>query len=720
MPASTLSAHQHPRRTAWLVLLILPFSASLQPAAGQEPMPASGPPEAPTLLPEIQVRGTAERADGPVQGYRATRSSTATRTDTALRGVPQSVSVVPRQLLEDQQAQTLDQALANVSGVRSGGSVGNRAETYLIRGFRTNTRAIDGVLLNPALGFPESFTDLANIERVEVLKGPASVLYGQGDPGGLINLVTRWPQFMPSAGLTLEGGSYGYARSEFDVTGGLDGERGTLAGRLTGSVTRDPGWRRNLRQAEREFVAPSLLWQPDGATRVRLDFSYINSRTPFDRGLVAQGAGVSLPRKASFGESWSRYNVERTALGWQVEHDVTNWLTLRQVTRFDWADSRRISADPTALSANRRTLRRRATDQNDGMQSVDLLQDATARFDTGPLQHNLTAGMEYSHGRRSFTMDRATLASIDVLNPRYGALPGRFSLYQTGRYALDMVSFYAQDQVRWGELTVLGGLRYDTYHQDSERITAGRRVAQGLSGDEVTPRLGAVYALTPRVNLFAGWSRSFLPQTGTDRFGNAFDPETGEQFEAGLKSDLTERLSLTLSGFQIRRCNVLATDPVDSTYSVETGEQRSRGFEAELAGDLGRGWKLYASGAYTDAEITADTTYAVGRRLTGVPLWSGSLWASYEVPEGNRLQGLMLGGGVFAASTRTGDLNNSFRVGGYTRVDLTASYPLREGARLTVTVRNLFDAGYIEAPVSRTESYPGAPRTVLVSLKARI
>lgn len=690
----------HDRIALALPATLLAVSAFAQPAA-----------EAPLELAPIQVEG--ERADGPVRGYNATRSATATRTDTALRDTPQSIAVVPRDVIEDQHAVSLDDVVRNVSGVRPAGSSGNRGETYFLRGFRTQSYAIDGVMLNPAMGFPNGFRDLANVERVEVLRGPASVLYGIGDPGGLINIVTRRPQFTPAGSVNLDAGSYGYQRGEIDVTGGL-GEGTGLAARLTGALMRDDGFRDVMRRSERTFLAPSVLWQPTDRTRVTIGASYLDQITPFDRGLVAQGTGVIVRRDRYYGEGWSRNHATSTDLNWRIEHDATDWLTLRQVTHFDWMTARRFSADPVALAADGRTLTRRATDQDDNAQGVDLLADATARFRTGIVQHAITAGVEYLHGKRSLELFQGNLASIDILSPRYGAQPTRFALRTVRNDVIDMTSGFAQYQLDiGGRLILLGGLRYDNFHQR----TVNNNAASSASGDAVSPRVGALFRAWDNVAFFAGWSRSFVPQLGASFAGTAFDPETGEQYEAGVRLDLVpERLSATLAVFDIRRQNVLVSDPVNSGFSIQTGEQRSRGVELDVTGEILPGWRIFAGAAYTDAVVTEDSSVPSGRRLPGVPLWSGNLWSTYEFQEG-RLQGLMLGGGVFLVSGRAGDLANSFRVGGYARVDLTASYPVTEHARIALSVRNLTDARYIETPVSRTENYPGGPRTVLASLR---
>ncbi|WP_164867917.1 TonB-dependent siderophore receptor [Rhodovarius crocodyli] len=662
-------------------------------------------------LPQLQVEGQAERADGPVQGYRAERSSTATRTDTALRDTPQAVVVVPRQVLEDQAVVRLDDALRNVSAVRPGGSGGNRTESYLIRGFRTQNYAIDGTLQNPAAEFVNGFRDLSNIERVEVLKGPASVLYGIGDPGGLINLVTRRPQFTPSGSLTLTGGQFGFVRNEFDITGGLP-ETG-FAARLSGSLTRDEGYREIARRTERVFIAPSIMWQPSDRTRVTVSLTHYDQTGPFDRGLVAQGRQVVVRRDNYYGERWSNGRSIATDFNVRTEHEATDWLTLRQSTRFDWGSAHRYSADPLALSADNRTLTRRATDQDDNSQSVDLLFDGTARFQTGPLRHSTTFGIEYMHAKRSLALYQGTLASIDLLNPVYGAMPGRLALRTVRNDVLDMTSGFLQHQINWNDrLILLAGFRYDNFHQR----TVSNNVRTSASDDNIAPRASALYRAWDNVAFFAGWSQSFVPQLGAGANNVGFKPETGEQYEAGIRVDLRPGLTATLAAFSIRRQNVLTADPVNTGFSVQTGTQRSRGIELDVAGEILPGWRVFASAAYLDAVVLADTTYASGRQLTGVPRWSASLWNSYEFQNGP-LRGLNLGAGLFAVSGRAGDLNNSYRVGGYTRIDLSASYPVHPNARIQLAVRNLGDVRYIEAPVSRTENYAGSPRTVVASLR---
>jgi iron complex outermembrane recepter protein len=236
------------------------------------------------------------------------------------------------------------------------------------------------------------------------------------------------------------------------------------------------------------------------------------------------------------------------------------------------------------------------------------------------------------------------------------------------------------------------------------------------SGSAYSPRVGLVWQPRSDLAFFTGWSRSFSPQAGTTRLGQAYAPEHGEQIEAGVKWDPTKDITATLAVYRIIRSNVLATDPVDSNYNVQTGKQRSRGVELDVAGTILPGWRSIVSGAYTDAEIAEDTTYSAGTRLPAIPAWSGSIWSSYEIQRG-ALRGLQLGAGAFAVSSRNGDLNSSYSVGGYVRVDANLSYPVTRNVRFTFTAKNLFNADYVETPVARTEIYPGAPRAFIAGLR---
>ncbi|MFC3675592.1 TonB-dependent siderophore receptor [Ferrovibrio xuzhouensis] len=702
-------------QTATLVSL---FALAAAPAAlGQTADTPAAPPvtAGPAVLPALKVEGQApaEFADGPVEGYRATRSATGTKTDTPLKDVPQAVNVVPRSVIEDQQDNRLTDVLQNVSNVQPGSTIGNRAENFTIRGFRGETFARDGVVNNP-LFTNETFLDLSNVERVEVLKGPASVLFGQGDPGGLVNIVTKKPQRDFGTSGSLEAGSFDYRRGEADVTGPLDAE-GRLTARLTGAYQKSDTFRDFFTESERKAVAPTLQWQPRDTTTLTLGLDYTEQSLPFDRGLVAIGGKVAaIPSDRYLGEEFSRFDSNKLALQAKLEHEVNDWLTIRQVSRIDRGESLRVSADPRSISASG-VLARQARIQNDDTDYADFTLDGTARFDTGPFGHTVLLGGEYGRAHRDIDWRTATLGSINIYDPVYGALPGVYGAQTVQTAAVDIYGVYLQDQIALTDtVKLLAGGRFDSFDQVNARNGAETQ----QSGNAFSPRAGIVWEVLPALSLYASYTESFKPQTGTDVNGSPFDPETGQQYEVGAKADiLPDRLSATLAVFNLTRQNVTTDDPNNAGESVATGEQRSRGVELDVTGTVRPGWQVIASGAFLNTEVTRDTAFK-GAQLAGAPRWSGSLWSTYKIGDGP-LRGLGFGGGMVAVDHRNGALDNSFSVAGYMRVDASVFYDLNDHVRVSVAGKNLFDTDYIETPVSTTEIYAGEPLTVLARLTAR-
>ncbi|KTB90684.1 hypothetical protein AO073_21970 [Pseudomonas syringae ICMP 11293] len=661
-----------------------------------------------------------EMADGPVNGYRATRSATATKTDTALRDIPQSIQVVPREVLESQQVTRLQDALTNVSSIQPSSSRGGATDTFIVRGFRATSYAVDGIVTNPLADRPEVQRDLANVERVEVLKGPASVLYGRGDPGGLVNLVTRRPTFEPEGRVNVEVGMRDFYRLEGDVSGALNANK-TLAGRLTMATQTDGGFADTYRSSDRTFIAPSLFWQASEDTRLNLDLEYTHLKGQFDRGLVAVGDKVNINADTFLGEPWSQQTATKSAATLRVEHDAYYWLTLRQVIRVDDSHNDRFSVDPRDISEDGQSLSRRVTDSTEDLHTFDSQSEAIATFNTGSLKHTLLTGFEYVHGRIDVDADRSRLDSININKPVYGAQPEGFAFDSKFNNRLDLYSVYLQDQIDLSEQwKLLIGARYDQTNQDNSSTDSDLQVTrQSINKNKVTPRMGLVYQPTDWVSLYASYSTSFRPQTGITQDGSVLDPETGVQYEMGAKLDLIpDKLSATLAVFELTRKDVQAPDPDDSDYSVQTGEQRVRGVELDVSGQPMPGWRIIGNVSALEAEVTKDTVYGKGNRLTGVPRMSGALWSTYQLQIGD-LKGLGFGAGVIAVGQREGDLENSFDVSGYARVDASVFYDIDEKTRFSLNGRNLTDRKYIENVTDSTEIYAGAPSQVVASLSVK-
>lgn len=628
--------------------------------------------------------------------------------------------MIPAQVLEDQKDTRLGDALANVSSIQPSSGRGGATDTFVVRGFRATSYAIDGIMTNPVASRPEVQRDLSNIERVEVLKGPTSVLYGRGDPGGLVNLVTRRPTFEAEGRLLLEAGTYDFYRLGGDISGALNPQK-TLAGRLTLASQTNGGFRNTYRDSDRSFIAPSLFWQLNDVTRINLDLEYTYQSGQFDRGLVAAQGKVDLPANQFLGEPWSRQRARKSAAALRIEHDLNDWLTLRQVVRMDDSRNNRYSVDPRGLRKDSRSLRRGVTDSTEDTNSFDSQSEAILNLQTGSVRHTVLAGLEYVHARVEVYADRSSLADIDIYKPVYGAKPDGFSFYGLDNNKADLYSVYLQDQIELSEQwKLLIGGRYDktyqTYKTTDRDLTTTK---QNLNSEKVSPRLGLVYQPLDWVSLYASYSTSFRPQTGITRSGSVLDPETGVQYELGTKLDLIpDQLSVTLAAFELSRKNVSATDPNDRDYSVQTGEQRVRGLELDVTGTPLPGWRIIGNTSLLDAQITKDTAIEKGNYLTGVPRLSGALWSTYQL-QGGDLKGLGFGVGVIAVGEREGNLENSFDVSGYTRVDASVFYDIDERTRVALNGRNLTDRKYIEMVSEATEIYAGAPAQVIASLTVK-
>ncbi|GGJ84576.1 TonB-dependent siderophore receptor [Pseudomonas matsuisoli] len=662
-----------------------------------------------------------ETAEGPVMGYRATRSATGTKTDTPLRDIPQSIQIIPRQVIEDQQIINLGDALANVSSVQRGNSHGGSSESFVVRGFQSRTYAIDGMLMNPLVSRPEVTRDLANIERVEVLKGPASVLYGQGDPGGLINLVTRKPTFAPEAEVTAQAGSWDFYRLQTSASGPLDDAK-TLAGRITVAGETKSGFRDTFQDNRRTYVAPSLRWQPSERTTVDVGMEYTDLTSQFDRGVIPQNGKIRMAPERFLHEPWSHDDADKLSAWFRIDHDVNEWLTLRQTTRWDDSYKERYVVDLRGLESDGRTLNRRVTDGDEEVTTLTSQFEAIATFDTAGIGHTFLVGYEYLKGDRNASSYRAALDPIDIYEPVYGATPSSpFEFSGISDYRLESHSVYLQDQIALNEQwKLLLGARYDSSQQENKSVDSDYvTTPTDLDPEEVSPRIGIVYQPTDWVSLYAGYSTSFVPQGDIDRNGRPLDPETGTQYEVGAKFDLIpDRLSATLAVFELTRENVAVPDPEDDEYSIQTGEQRVRGVELDVSGEPLDGWQLIGNVSVLDAKLTKDTEYEEGNRLQGVPTLSGSLWSSYQLQSGG-LRGLGFGAGVFAAGQREGDIANSYDVSGYARVDASVFYDVNEQVRVSLNGRNLLDREYIETVQTTDGNYYGEPASVVATVSAR-
>jgi iron complex outermembrane recepter protein len=512
--------------------------------------------------------------------YHVPNSSTGTRTDTPLRDIPQSIQVIPRQVLEDQKAIRLKDALQNVSGVFIGNPFGGSLDSFNIRGFDNATTLRDGI----RDGFSESeltLRDLANVEQIEVLKGPASVLYGNVEPGGVINLTTKQPLSVPFYAADISIGSHSFFRPSLDFSGPLNGDR-SVRYRLNVAYE-NSGSFRNFVNSERVFVAPVLSWKLNERTDLTLNASYLYDQRTFDRGIPAFGEGVAnIPVSRFLGERGDFRNVNQFSLGYRLEHRVNDNLKIRNAFRF--LDTNEVVKSATAIELDETTGNlSRAYFDNANEYKLFLMQtELISNFRTGSVSHQLLIGFDLQRNilegffavptdafESTFT-DRFT-PNINIFNPTYNTRvrPDRseLDLVRDDAATTDGLGIFLQDQIALtNNLKLLLGGRFDTVSQrliDKLSNTETEQSSQAFS-----PRIGLVYQPIKAISLYTNYSRSFTPNTGIRADGSLLEPTRGTQFEVGIRAEFKQRFIATLAAYQITKTNVATIDPDNDAFSI--------------------------------------------------------------------------------------------------------------------------------------------------------
>ncbi|QBF29107.1 TonB-dependent siderophore receptor [Pseudomonas tructae] len=660
----------------------------------------------------VNERHYEETASGPVQGYRATRSSTATKTDTDIRDTPQSIAVVPSQVLEDLNSTRIDRALDFAGGVSRQNNFGGLTFlNYSVRGFTTGELYKNGFAVNRG---SYSAPDTSNIERIEVLKGPAASLYGRGDPGGLVNIVTKRPQAEAFSHFKASAGSWDRYRSSLDVNTPLSEDARVLA--RVNMAVEDNGSFRDYVGSERRIVSPSLSWQLSPETLLSIDSEFSRTESVFDRGVPAVNNQLgSVSRSTFLGEpNDGRIRNDNQTLDLTLEHSLNDSWKLRLANHYTQGRLKGNSSEPSRVVGTTisRFYRERDFEWNDNITQAEL----HGQFQFAGWEHQSLVGLEYENYRNSQKYPQSATSlgyGLDIYNPVYGQAkpplinPNDF-FERTESYALNL-----QDQIAFTErLRGLLGVRLEHIEQTAQNRST--RVSNRQEKDVATPRLGLLYQLTPQVGVFANASTSFKPNSmGTQ--GQIYKPEKGLGYETGLKLDLFDsRLGATLALFHIDKENVITTDAFGD--SVAAGKARSQGGDLQFSGQVSETVRLIGAYAYIDAEVTkGDAALPKGSDLLGIPRHSGSLMAVYEFQSGPLL-GTDVGAAANYVGERSGQAGSSFRLPSYSTVDLLAHYKVSEQATLGLNLNNLFDRKYYERGYNAAWNLPGEPRNLMLSL----
>ncbi|WP_414582662.1 TonB-dependent siderophore receptor [Scytonema sp. PCC 10023] len=697
-----------------------------QPETPQKPEPEKPASETP------QDKPLNSQQDEPIElvvtgeqdGYRVTDSSTATKTDTPLRDIPQSIQVVPQEVIKDRQPRNLVDALRSVPGI----SQANQSSTSIyedprIRGFDATTDVLRDGTRSPYSTF-NSF-DSATTERIEVLRGPASVLYGQGSLGGVINIISKQPLSEPYYFVEASAGSFNFYRGAIDLSGPLNSDK-TLLYRLNFAAKTTESFVDNF-DRQQYLVAPVISWQIGDRTNLRLSAEYTNISGSYGQmGLPAAGTILpnpngEIPLSRNLSEpSLDRDDVELFRIGYNLEHRFSDNWQLRSIFEAAWIDQDRAVVFPVGQLQANRTLQRRLAITPINGKVFNLDNYVVGQFATGSIQHQLLAGFNYTREEQeSFTRPRSrlNLAPIDIFNPVYNPTLGtQYENPFEGESTANTYGFYIQDQISLiDNLKLLLGGRFDIANQ---RIvnTFG---ANGSAEQEVfSPRVGLVYQPIPAISLYANYGRSFRPTYNVFESGTIPLPERGTLYEVGVKADLSDRITATLAFYDQTRTNISTQDPNNPLRRLQIGEQNSQGVEFNISGEILPGWNIVAGYAYTDARISeGNSNFPVGNRINGVPEHSFNLWTSYKVQEGS-LQGLGFGLGLFYQGERQGDLANTFELPSYLRTDAAIFYE-RDQFRAAVNFRNLFDIDYFESAFNINRVFPGDPLEVQGSISWR-
>ena len=683
------------------------------------PLPQAG---GATLLEPVRVTGAAESPSGPLHGYAARVSATGTKTDTPIIETPQSITVVGAEEIETLKAQSLQDALGYVAGVSRAEGLDRTTDSLFLRGFRTDLGNFyrDGTLytVNVYNGRQEPY----GLERVEYLKGAASILYGASPPGGVINTVSKRPTREPLRERRVDLGNFDRKQISGDFGGALD-DAGVWSYRLT-ALRRDSNSFIDHVPDDRTYVAPALKWQPSAATSLTLLAEYQKDRTLYAYGLPAQGTVLPningrIPRDRYPGEpDFDKFELERYSIGYLFEHAFNSQLTLRQNARYFNAKSHYAMTSLWQLAPDQRhTASRNALPRWDRSSAINVDTSLQYQVGTGPVQHTLLAGFDYTLPKHETERYFAAAGNLDLYDPQYGGpiSPVSPNLGVSTKSDSKRLGVYVQDQMKIADkwVVLLGG-RHDWVSANERNFFTGEKIADNEKSQAFTGRAGVVYLADNGLAPFLSYSESFEPTSGQDRQGSRFKPTTGEQYEAGLRyQPAGSDTMLSAAVYQLTRKNVNVADPFDTNYEIQAGQARTRGLELEARTRVGRHANLIAAYAYTDARTLKASPLQpdeVGKRLNSVPFNQFSVWGDYGFGAFG-LPGLRVGAGVrYVGSTRGMAHGTAVEVPSFTLFDAMVSYTTGPW-RFALNATNLADKTYIGS--CTYGCFYGEPRRVI-------
>lgn len=663
------------------------------------------------------------------------------RADIPLKLTPQSVDILAADTLEEVGITRLSDALDLSASMARQNNFGGLWDNFAVRGFAGDENLPSGYLVNGfnagrGFGGPR---DIVGIERIEILKGPSAAVFGRGEPGGAVNLVTKKPKFETEGAIGLALGSFDKVRVDGDWTGPLND---AFAVRLNGFYEQSNSFRDTL-ETKRSGVFPSAQWRITPKTSLTYEGEITRQELPFDRGVVSLNNKLDVvPASRFLGEPGDGpLEADATGHQLQLQHDFDDSWSLLVGAGYRATDLQGFSTEAELATARQRlfvdgqTLSRQRRFRDYEAEHTVYRAEISGRFETGALEHRLLAGFDYDQFSNDQLFLRVRPPSvagnpsaaagnvINIFNPIYGQFPLPTPGPQTNRLdEQEAWGFYIQDQVKLSDrLHIRLGGRYDDFSADG--LNRANNTSTSFSETKFSPQAGFVFEATDVITFYGTYGQGFRANSGTDFAGKAFAPEESESFELGSKITLLDGdLEATIAVFSMTKTNIITADPVNAGFSLAIGEAESRGLELDVTAELPGELDLRISYAYVDAQVAKDgldPNFAAlirkGDRLINVPEHTLSALVSKEYEVGGRE--LEIGGGVLFVGERLGETATAFELPAYTTLRLFATYDLTDDLELSAQVTNLADTDFYTNSFSRLWVAPGAPRNVTVALR---
>ncbi|MBN9030686.1 MAG: TonB-dependent receptor [Rhizobiales bacterium 63-7] len=718
--------------------IVLLAAASLVALNAAEAQQRNGAGDSTELEAIVVKNGGTEKGNGPVDGYVARQSMAGTKTDTPVARTPQSVSVVSRQQIEDQHAQSVAEALRYTPGVFTEyRGTSNLRDELFVRGFYYVPKYLDGLFLGGDLSYAK--IDPYLLERVELLSGPASVLYGQANPGGIVNMVSKRPTDAPLREAELSVGSDRSVSAGFDISDRVNDTVGYRVA-ITGS-------RRDLQEdfaRQQSFaIAPSIAWSPDEGTSLTVLGGYQNEPHAGYRNFLDAAGTVDpipgfgyVPRDFFVSDpDYERSQRKQAWIGYEFKHEFNDSLTFRQNARYhhvDWLHHTLVygSAGADPASGANTLISRSASGGTDAWNQFTIDNQLEGKFSTGAAEHTLLGGVDYQYRTRDYEWGRAKVPSLSIAAPSYGGFDYESLVLATSdlqELTARQAGVYLQDQVEIGKLDLMAGLRYDWAKTDIDDRLASNN-DQNYKDGAFTWRAGALYTFDNGIAPYVSYATSFEPSLYMPPAGqDAFSPTTAGQFEVGVKyAPEGSGMLLTAAFYDLTQNDVVAgawNPTLARTEYSQIGKIHNRGLELSARAEITDSLSLISAYSYIDSEIESSVTSGeVGKMPARIPQHQASLWLTYAIDQGP-LEGLTLGGGLRYLGSSWGNNTNTFKVDPVTLFDAMVSYdfgakqPDWKGLSLQVNVKNIGDERYVASCANAYACFYGEGRSVVATLK---